>query len=85
MSSTQGRGRSRADKPRGPLRKPGEFREREIETVSQNDEKPPVQKLEQTVNEAGESGTIELAQGLLCLSLRKFDRCISKKYLSIRY
>ena len=79
MSSTQSRGRGRTDKPRGPLRKPGDFREPEIENVSQNDEKPPVQKLEQTVNEAGESGTIELAQGLLYLSLGKFDRCISIK------
>ena len=62
MSSTQGRGRDRGNKPRGPLRKPGDFREHEIENVSQNDEKPPVQKLEQTVNEAGESGTIQRAQ-----------------------
>ena len=60
MSSAQGRGRGRADKPPGPLRKPGNFRE--PEDVSQNDEKPPVQKLEQTVSEACESGTIQLAQ-----------------------
>ena len=76
MSSAQGLGRGRT---RGPLRKPGDFREPEIENVSQNDEKPPVQKLEQTVNEAGESGTLELAQGLFCLVVLKFIRFTKTK------
>ena len=38
------RGRRRADKPRGLLRRPGDFREPEIENIYQNDEKPLVLK-----------------------------------------
>ena len=78
MSSTRGhrRGRSRGrrSKPRYPLVKPDEFRQ--PENVSQDDEEPRVQKLELTVNEAGESAPKELAQGSyllngLCVLYRK--------------
>ena len=77
MSSTRGhsKGRGRGIKPSGPLRKPGELRQ--PENVSQDDEKPPVlavqiQKLELTVNEAGESAPKELAQGSY---LRNYQFC----------
>ena len=77
MSSTRGhsKGRGRGNKPSGPLRKPGEFRQ--PEKVLQDDEKPCVQKLELTVNEAGASGPRRLAQGSyllngLCVLYRKY-------------
>ncbi|CAB4034015.1 polyadenylate-binding -interacting 1 isoform X1, partial [Paramuricea clavata] len=66
MSSTRDRagGRGREDKPSLPLRKPGEIRTPEIaeNNISQDDEKPPVQKPELTVNVASESGPKQLAQ-----------------------
>jgi hypothetical protein len=70
MSSTRDfpGGRGRGNKPRS-LRKPGEIRTPEIaeNNISQDDEKPPVQKLELTVNVASESGPKQLAQGLYLL------------------
>ena len=68
MNAGQARGRGNKPKPTGPLRKPGVFHE----NVSQEDEKPPVQKLEQTVNEAAEIETTQFPQGLFCLLVSKF-------------
>ncbi|CAB4031313.1 Hypothetical predicted protein [Paramuricea clavata] len=66
MSSTQGcpGGRGRGNKPSGQLRKPGEIRTPEVaeNNISQDDEKPPVQKLELSVNVASKSGPKQLAQ-----------------------
>jgi hypothetical protein len=71
MSSTLGCGigRGRGNRPSCSLRKPGEIRTPEIaeNNISQDDEKPPVQKLELTVNVASESGPKQLAHGLYLL------------------
>jgi hypothetical protein len=67
MSSTRDfpGGRGRGNKPSCSLRKPGETIAEN--NISQDDEKPPVQKLELTVNVASESGPKQLAQGLYLL------------------
>ena len=80
MNSKQGRGAGRGEFGR-PLKKPGRFREPEIENVTENDEKLPAKEnLEQTVTEAGKSGRIELAQGLFCLLVPKFSCCFSVSF-----